>query len=112
VQLSTFGRRNTCRLTLHLRLNPGATSDLRTLELPTHQIKDNQGMAFRFPPVKDSANRWFYFVAESPGGAPGDAITLWASTQPGRNPSGQRYEDGLPAPGSLVLSLEFNGVTG
>ena len=36
VQIGTFGRRNTCRLALHLRSNPGAGGDLRTLEVPTH----------------------------------------------------------------------------
>ena len=39
-------------------------------------------LAFRFTPIPDSANRWFYFVAESPDGAPGDAITLWATMRP------------------------------
>ena len=53
-----------------------------------------------------SANRWFYFTADSPDGAPGDAVTLWAT--PGNNDTMQRYEDGLPAPGALVMSLEFS----
>ncbi len=107
IEVGTLGRRNTCRISLHLRSNPGATADLHTLEIPTHQLKDHQTIAFRFPPIKDSANIWFYFVAESPDGAPGDAITLWATPQYGGSSNGQRYEDGLPAPGSLAVSLEF-----
>ena len=67
-------------------------------------------LAFRFTPIPDSANRWFYFVAESPDGAPGDAVTLWATLRPSAGANGQRYEDGLPAQGSLVLGFAFNGV--
>lgn len=111
IEVHTFGRRNTCRLALHIRSNPGATQDLHSLEVPMYQLRNDQVIAFRFPPIKDAANKWFYFVAESPDGAPGDAVTLWATMQPRGNANLQRYEDGLPAPGSLVLSLEFDGAT-
>ena len=108
VEVGTFGRRNTCRLALHLRSNPGAGVDLRTLEIPMHMLKDGQPIVFRFEPLEDSENRWLYFVAELPDGAPGDAVTLWAAFDSSPEPKGQRYEDGLPAEGSLVFSLEFS----
>ena len=109
VIVDTFGRRNTTRLRLHLRDNPGSTQDLYSIEIPAQSLKNGQNVTFRFPPISGTANRWLYFVAESPDGVPGDAVTLWATDRSDRI-EGQRYEDGLPASGHLVLSLEFNGV--
>ncbi|MEO6458369.1 MAG: glycosyltransferase, partial [Chloroflexia bacterium] len=108
VEIGTFGRRNTSRLVLHLRAHPAAITDLYTLEVPVHNIRDGQPLLFRFPPIADSWNKWFYLVAECPDGVPGDAVTLLASTRPGPI-KGQRYEDGLPANGSLLIDLGFVG---
>src|SRR5207237_8530744 len=110
VAVATFGRPNTCQLALHLRSNPAATSDLHTLEMPAYRLAEDSMVAFRFPPLANSANKWFYFVAESPDGAPGDAVSFWATpaTGDGDGHRSQRYEDGLPSAGELVMSLEFN----
>ncbi len=110
VEVGTFGRHVTSRLAVFLRSSPGAPSDIRSLNIPAYRLKDGDALVFRFPPVQHSANRWFYLVAESPDGVPGDAVTLWVTTNEGPV-KGQRYEDGLPTSGSLVMSLEFNGVT-
>jgi hypothetical protein len=104
---ATFGRANTCRLVLHIRTNPGAAADIHSLDLPTHEMKDGQPLAFRFPPMPDSANRWLYFVADSPDGVSGDAISMYAAPY-AEHLQAQRYEDGLPADGVLVMTLEFN----
>jgi Glycosyl transferases group 1 len=109
VVLATLGRRNTSRLVLHLRTNPGAAGDIYSINLPAHKLREGQMVAFRFPPVPDSANRWFYFVADSPDGASGDAVSLYAVSRV-EDMAAQRYEDGLPAEGSLLMSLEYNGV--
>lgn len=108
VIISTRQRRNTSRLVLHIRTNPGGSADTYSLNIPTHKLKDGQTVAFRFPPIPDSAGRWFYFVADSPDAVPGDAISLYATHYP-EDARAQRYEDGLPAEGSLVMALEFNG---
>jgi len=108
--VATFGRRNTCQLVLHLRSNPAAEADIHTSEVPVHGLSEDTMLAFRFPPVEDSAGRWFYLMAESPDGVPGDAVSVWATPGGGGGPRAQRYEDGLPAGGELVMSLEFNGV--
>lgn len=110
VEVATFGRRNTSRLFLRLRDNPGAASDIYQVEIPTHGLRDGQTLALRFPPIANSASRWLYFVAESPDGVTGDAITLKATATTIGMPA-QRYEDGVPAGGSLVMSLEYTGVT-
>jgi hypothetical protein len=109
VVVATQGRRNTPRLVLHIRTNPGSPSDLHSIEIPVHDLKDGQAIAFRFPPLPDSANRWFYFVADSPDGVPGDAVSMYATPRDEKLVA-QRYEDGVPAEGSLVVALEFNGV--
>lgn len=111
VQVETFGRRNTSRLFLRLRDSPGAATDLFHIEMPTHNLSQGQLLALRFPPIPDSAGRSFYFVAESPDGVPGDAISLRGSTRPG-DLRAQRYDDGIPASGYLVMGLEYNGVIG
>jgi len=98
IEVNAFGRRNTCRLAIYLRSNPGATADVHSLEVPTHPLKDNQAIAFRFPPIKDSANRWFYFVAESPDGAPGDAITLWPPNTQATAPATSVTKTAYPRP--------------
>jgi len=108
---SLLGRSNTSRLVLHIRTNPGAPGDIHSLNLPTHNLTEGQALAFRFPPIPDSANRWFYFIADSPDGVPGDTVTLFASAHP-EGIEAQRYEDGLPADGALVMSLEYNGAAG
>lgn len=108
---SLLGRSNTSRLVLHIRTNPGAPGDIHSLNLPTHSLTEGQALAFRFPPIPDSANRWFYFIADSPDGVPGDTVTLFASGHP-EGIEAQRYEDGLPADGALVMSLEYNGTAG
>ncbi|MEO8288343.1 MAG: glycosyltransferase [Chloroflexota bacterium] len=107
--ISTFGRRNMSRLVLHIRPNPGGSYDIYSVNLPTHSFKDGQTVAFRFPPIADSANRWFYFVADSPDAVPGDAISLYAGDRL-EGLTAQRYEDGLPAEGCIVMSVEYNGV--
>ena len=108
---SLLGRSNTSRLVLHIRTNPGSPGDIHSLNLPTHNLTEGQALAFRFPPIPDSANRWFYFIADSPDGVPGDTVTLFASAHP-EGIEAQRYEDGLPADGALVMSLEYNGAAG
>ncbi|HET6313631.1 MAG TPA: glycosyltransferase, partial [Chloroflexia bacterium] len=111
VQVETFGRRNTSRLFLRLRDNPGAGGDIYHIEIPAHDLSQAQVLTLRFPPLRDSAGRSFYFLAESPDGVPGDAISLRGTTQAG-NLRAQRYDDGIPASGYLVMSLEYNGVAG
>lgn len=111
VEVSTGGRRTTSRLFLRLRDNPGAPGDIYHIEIPTYKLHDGETIALRFPAIAGSAGRYFYFTAESPDGVPGDAVTFEATTVTPDFPA-QRYSDGLPAGGFLLMSLEFNGVTG
>ena len=82
-----------------------------SIDLPTHGLKDGQTVAFRFPPIPDSANRWYYFVADSPDAGLKGRCHLTLRNKPHEEMRAQRYEDGLPTQGSLVMKLEFNGVS-
>jgi hypothetical protein len=108
VRVAVRGKAVTSRLVLHLRANPGADQDIYSVDIPTYRLRDGQTVALRFPPLEDSAGRWYYFSAESPDAVPGDAISLYALPS-GQDTRGQRYEDGLPAPGAIQMKLEFNG---
>jgi GT2 family glycosyltransferase len=108
VRVAVRGKASTSRLVLHLRAYPGAPQDIYSVDIPTYRLRDGQTVVLRFPPLEDSAGRWYYFSAESPDAVPGDAVSLYASTGP-EGVRGQRYEDGLPAPGALQMKLEFNG---
>jgi hypothetical protein len=108
VRVAVGRRPSTSRLVLHMRANPGARADIYSVELPTYRLRDGQTIALRFPPLEDSAGRWYYFSAESPDAVPGDAVSLYAApTAEGLR--AQRYEDGLPAPGALLMKLEYHG---
>jgi hypothetical protein len=108
VRVAVRGKPATSRLVLHLRANPGAAQDIYSVDLPTYRLRDGQTVVLRFPPLEDSAGRWYYFSAESPDAVPGDAISLYAVNSD-KGIRGQRYEDGLPAPGAIQMKLEFNG---
>jgi hypothetical protein len=108
IRVALPGKASTSRLVLHLRANPGAGADIYSVDVPTYRLRDGQTLALRFPPLEDSAGRWYYFSAESPDAVPGDAVSLYAHPRAG-GLRVQRYEDGLPAPGALLMKLEFNG---
>jgi hypothetical protein len=78
------------------------------MEVATHALKDGEWVTLAFPRISGSEGKWFYLVAESPDGAPGDAVTLWGTDRI-EGLAGQRYEDGLPATGALVIRIEADG---
>jgi GT2 family glycosyltransferase len=109
VRVATFGRRNTARLTLALRDHPASRRNIAELELSTHNLREGEAVTLSFPRLSGTEGRWFYLVAESPDGAPGDAVSRWATDRI-EGLAGQRYEDGLPAAGALLIELEMDGV--
>jgi hypothetical protein len=75
--------------------------------VPAYRLEDGATVLFKFAPIADSAGKWFFFVADSPDGVPGDAVTLLADAAPPPS-GGQRYEDGLPARGSLRVTPVYD----
>ncbi len=99
VLLATYDRSNTGPLTFHLRSSRDAREDLVTLAFDAADVVDNTYYVFKFPPIRDSAGRSFYFCLEAAHAAPGNAITVWGST-----------EDVYPDGEAVLHGLEGNGV--
>ena len=99
VRLATYARSNTGPLVFHLRAHPDNQEDLATLTFDAANVVDNAYYTFEFPPIRDSAGRSFYFCLEAPEATPGNAITVWGST-----------EDVYPDGEAVLQGLAGNGV--
>ncbi len=77
VGLATFnGRRNTSDLTLHIKENPDAEVDLRTVSLNVAEFKDSEWHTFRFEPLTNTAGKTFYLALTSANAVPGNAVSV------------------------------------
>ncbi len=106
IRMATYGRRNTGPLIFHLRTSPDDPADLVRIQVDASQIPDNAYYWFRFPPLSRSAGRSFYFYLEAPQARPGNAVTVWGSTED-RYPDGQAVLRGLPGSGVRDLTFEL-----
>ena len=104
VKLATFGRENHLPLVFHLRRGSldEANSDIVTLKVQPSQVADDSFYSFTFPVIPDSQGQMFYFYIQSPRSMPGDAFTIWA-TSDDAYPEGTRTLNGKPAPGDLCF---------
>jgi len=100
VMLATFARENHYPVVFHLRRAPGDPDDLVSLEFDASTVADNAFYTFSFDPMPDSAGQAFYFFLDSPQSVPGDAITIWATTEDAY-PSGTRHNNHQPVAGDL-----------
>lgn len=80
----------------------GAGADLARLELPAAQISNSGPTVITFPPLPNTADRTLYFSIESPGAAPGNAITVYREEKD-VYPGGQMYMDGQPTSGDIAF---------
>jgi uncharacterized membrane protein len=103
VNLATYARINTKAIIFHLRDSPDSKTDIESITVNARQIRDNIFYKFKFPPVKDSMNRSYYFFIESPDSVPGDAITIWSSKED-TYPAGTAYLNSIP----VARDLSFN----
>jgi hypothetical protein len=81
VLLATYARRNSGPIIFHLRPSPAATTDLVTLQIDAAQVHDNTFHPFEFEPLSNVKGESFYFYLEAPEARPGNAISVWASSQ-------------------------------
>lgn len=81
ILLATYARRNTGTLVFHLREAADTADDLVTLTVDAAKAKDNAYNTFEFTPIRDSANRTFYFYLEAPEAEMGNAITVGGATE-------------------------------
>lgn len=103
VILATYARSNSKDVIFHLRDSPDSKIDIETITVNARQIRDNTYHKFKFSPIKDSANKSYYFFIESPDSVPGDAITLWSSNGDSYS-AGTEYFNSI----SVARDLTFN----
>jgi uncharacterized membrane protein len=103
VILATYARSNSKDVIFHLRDSPYSKIDIETITVNARQIRDNTYHKFKFSPMKDSANKSYYFFIESPDSVPGDAITLWSSNGDSYS-AGTEYFNSI----SVARDLTFN----
>ena len=99
---ATFGHPATGRLRFHLRSDPTAPSDLATVTVDAATLGDNVDWTFRFPPIRQSQGRAFYFYFDAPAVAEAQAVTVYY-TKGNHYRAGSRMQDERPAGGDLVF---------
>lgn len=91
-------------LTLHLRAEPGATSDLASASLPAGVVTEPGFYRFAFPPLPDSHGRYYYAVLDPPPGAPLTIGTGLGHTYL----QGALYRNGQPENAHLSFRLVYD----
>jgi len=91
----------------HLKTDPASTQDLWTADVDTRSVQGGMPYGFEFEPMRNSKGQAYYFYLESPGSAPGDAITVRY------NPNavlegGSAYLDGQPVAGNLQFHTFYS----
>jgi len=99
---ATYARENTRPVIFRVKASPQSTADLVRLEIPAAQISNSGPTVLTFSPVAGTAGRLLYFSVESPGSAPGDAITLYRNDKD-VYAGGQMFIDGQPASGDIAF---------
>jgi glycosyltransferase involved in cell wall biosynthesis/SAM-dependent methyltransferase len=102
VLISTFGRRNTGDVILHLRESPAASDDLAIVRVNASLLLDNSYCHFVFEPQVASRHKSYYFRLDSPESVPGDAIAFWAYHSV-KLSDAQFYKNGLVMSGQLIF---------
>lgn len=99
---ATYARQNTHPVIFRVRADPEATEHLVRLELAAAEISNSGPTILTFPPLPHTAGRTLYFVVESPGSIPGNAITVYRHEED-VYPGGQMFVDGEPTGGDIAF---------
>jgi hypothetical protein len=100
---ATYARANSAPVLFYLQDDPAAGRDIISVTLLGPEIQNERPTSILFPPLPDSGNRSYYFYIESPEGKPGDAITVYASTQD-QYAAGTAYRNHQAVPGDLAFT--------
>lgn len=106
VFLATSLRENTKDVIFRLRSSPESSVDIVTIVVNARVIRDNQYYEFKFDPIEGSKGKAYYFSIESPDSRPGDAITVWYSSQ-NRYDEGSAYVDHAQIDGDLRFKTYY-----
>jgi GT2 family glycosyltransferase len=104
LQFATYGRACTGTVTLHLRTSPTAREDLVTITADAAQILDNRHFLFTFDPLRDSADRAYYFFVEYRPNNPAIPLAIWKSTH-ADSIAGEHFAAHRPQQGTLSFGV-------
>jgi len=107
VLLATYNRKNTGEFIFHLQEEPGSKEDLFNYKGDISKLKDNKYFRFRFPEIKTSKAKEFYFYLEAPQSRPGNAVTIWSNSEDLYR-EGEKMVDGGSAQGDLVFKTLYD----
>lgn len=110
VLMATYARENTHDVIFHLRSSPQAESDLVKITINAREVEDNRFRPFIFDPIRDSAEKNYYFFFDSPDSEPGDAITVWATIKD-LYPEGRPFRNHQAGGGDLVFLTYYQPST-
>jgi hypothetical protein len=101
VMTALYGRSNACSLEMSL-YREGAETPLHRIRQSVQDGDDNGWVAFRFPPLPDSAGNDYRFTITSPDAGPGNACSLYHSRESVYR-DGKLYTNGRTGKGALVF---------
>jgi uncharacterized membrane protein len=106
IELATWGRTNTKGVIFHLRESPESSDDIATIHVNAKNVMNNAYNNFRFPAIKNSANKSYYFFIESPESVKGNAITIWSSKNDTYT-QGTAYVNSKSIKGDLAFRVNY-----
>ena len=114
VLLANFNRENTGTFIFHLRDDLKSEDDLVLYNGDMREVQDNAFFRFSFPKIENykgeeilfSKGKKYYFYLEAPHAEPGNAITIWSSSED-LYKDGERITNGVPSQGDLVFKTEY-----
>jgi hypothetical protein len=112
---ATYARTNSAPVVFHLKSSPEAGTDIVSITLPGPEIQNERPTSIKFPPLPDSGGQSYFFFIESPGGTPGNAITVYANAYD-QYPHGGAYRNDQAVAGDLAFTaysretFTFSGV--
>jgi len=114
VMLATFSRENKGPFVFHLREDLKSEDDLVVYNSRMIDVQDNTFFRFSFPKIENykgeeilfSKGKKYYFFLEAPHAEPGNAITIWSSTED-LYKDGEKIINGAPSQGDLVFKTEY-----
>lgn len=99
VKLATYARKNTEDIIFGIREATSA-QDITNVTVKAEKIKDNAYYTFSFDPILESKGKSYVFYIYSPKSVPGNAITIWYSTE-GEYGNGTAFLNNNPIQGDL-----------
>lgn len=106
IMLATYARKNNQDIIFHLKESLAAKQDIFSTTFNAATLRDNAFLDIKFPSLKNSKGKNYYFEIESSKAKPGDAITIWSSDKPVYG-DGELLLNGEKSPGALAFKTYY-----